>query len=130
MKMDRTHTLCKKGTKSYVYFSKSAIILINIHNTIVLLICLSILDLRHSECCVRIITFTHYLDTSNPLFRKLKKKLVVYRMSLTIVPKYISMMFQKNNDIHKHNSATHFILLWGNIKLLIRLLVLGSGIIC
>ena len=24
--------------------------------------------------------------------------------SLNIVPKYISMMFQKNNEIHKHNT--------------------------
>ena len=96
--------------------------------------------------CIRIITFSHYLDSTNPLFRKLEilnlKKIVIHRISLmmykhslNIVPKYISMMFQKNNEIHKHSqeSATHFILLWGNLKLLISLLVfmlLISGIIC
>ena len=60
--------------------------------------------------CVRIITFSHYLDSS-PLFRKLEirnlKKILIHRISLmmlNIVPKYISMMFQKNNEIHKHNT--------------------------
>ena len=29
---------------------------------------------------------------------------MMYKHSLNIVPKYISMMFQKNNEIHKHNT--------------------------
>ena len=29
---------------------------------------------------------------------------MVYKHSLNIVPKYITMMFQKNNEIHKHNT--------------------------
>ena len=97
--------------------------------------------------CIRIITFSHYLDSTNPLFRKLEilnlKKIVIHRISLmmykhslNIVPKYISMMFQRKTMKFisiTQESATHFILLWGNLKLLISLLVfmlLISGIIC
>ena len=29
---------------------------------------------------------------------------MMYKHSLNIVPKYSSMMFQKNNEIHKHNT--------------------------
>ena len=29
---------------------------------------------------------------------------MMYKHSLNIVPKYISMIYQKNNEIHKHNT--------------------------
>ena len=32
---------------------------------------------------------------------------MMYKHSLNIVPKYISMMFQKNNEIHQHNTRKY-----------------------
>ena len=82
--------------------------------------------------CFRIITLSHYFDLTSPLFRKLEilniKKMVIHRISmykhsLHIVTKYISMMFQKTMKFINitQESATHFILLWQNFKLLISL---------
>ena len=65
--------------------------------------------------CIRIITFSHYLESTIPLFRTLEilnlKQIVIHRIMLmmyknmlNILPKFISMMFKKNNEIHNYNT--------------------------
>ena len=65
--------------------------------------------------CVRIITFSHYLESTSPLFRTLEilnlKQIVIHRITLmmyrnmlNMLPKFISMLFKKNNEIHDYNT--------------------------
>ena len=65
--------------------------------------------------CVRIITFSNYLESTSPLFRTLEilnlKQIVIHRITLMMYknmlnmrPKFISMMFKKNNEIHNYNT--------------------------
>ena len=65
--------------------------------------------------CVRIITFSNYLESTSPLFRTLEilnlKQIVIHRITLmmyknmlNMLPKFISMMFKKNNEIHNYNT--------------------------
>ena len=65
--------------------------------------------------CVRVITFSHYLEPTESLFKDLKilafKKLVIQRILLMmfkhnfgIVPKPISSLFTKKSEIHNYNT--------------------------
>ena len=75
--------------------------------------------------CLRIITFSNYLEHTEPLFQKLEiynfKKLVIHRIAMLmfrnskqIVPKAIHMLFARNDQYHNYNtrqsrSLHHFI---------------------
>ena len=65
--------------------------------------------------CVRIITYSDYLSSSEPIFQTLNilnfRKLVVQRISLLMfkidkcdVPKPINILFRKNNTYHSYNT--------------------------
>ena len=65
--------------------------------------------------CVRVITFSHYLEPTESLFKDLKilafKKLVIQRILLLmfkhnigIVPKPIASLFTKKSEIHNYNT--------------------------
>ena len=65
--------------------------------------------------CVRVITFSHYLEPTDSLFKDLKilvfKKLVFQRILLMmfkhhigIVPKPISSLFKQKSEIHNYNT--------------------------
>ena len=65
--------------------------------------------------CVRIITYSDYLSSSEPIFQTLNilnfRKLVVQRISLLMfkiyksdVPKPIYILFRKNNTYHSYNT--------------------------
>ena len=63
--------------------------------------------------CIRIITFSHYLESTSPLFRTLEilnlKQIIIHQITqmmyknvLNMLPEFISMMFKKNNEIHNY----------------------------
>ena len=65
--------------------------------------------------CIRTITFSHYLEHTDPLFKELKilkfTKLVIHRIamlmfkySLGLVPMPIKTLFAKNNQFHNYNT--------------------------
>ena len=68
--------------------------------------------------CIRTITFSCYFKQTEPLFKELEilsfKKLVTQRIllmmfkySLGIVPKPITLLFTLNDEIHHHSSLLH-----------------------
>ena len=65
--------------------------------------------------CIRTITFSCYFEQTEPLLKELEilsfKKLVIQRIllmmfkySLGIVPKPITLLFTRNEEIHHHNT--------------------------
>ena len=65
--------------------------------------------------CIRTITFSCYFEQTEPLFKELEilsfKKLVIQRIllmmfkySLGIVPKPITLLFTRNDEVHHHNT--------------------------
>ena len=65
--------------------------------------------------CVRVITFSHYLEPTESLFKDLKilafKELVIQRIlvlmfkhNIGIMPKPISSLFTKTTEIHTYNT--------------------------
>ena len=71
--------------------------------------------IKFQKRCVRIITFSHYLKSTSPFFRTIEilnlKQIVIHRITLmmyknmlTMLPKFISMLFKKNNEIHNYNT--------------------------
>ena len=73
--------------------------------------CLSRPTDKTTERCLRIITFSNYLEHTEPLFQKLEilnfKKLVIHRIAMLMfknskqrVPIAIHMLFARNDQYH------------------------------
>ena len=72
------------------------------------------LIIKNQKKCVRVITFSHYLEPTESLFKVLKiiaKKMVIQRILLLmfkhnigIVPKPIASSFTKKREIHGYNT--------------------------
>ena len=71
--------------------------------------------IKMQKRCIRTITFSCYFEQTEPLFKELEilsfKKLVIQRIllmmfkySLGIVPKPITLLFTRNDEIHHHNT--------------------------
>ena len=82
---------------------------------VMLLLFILIQSQKYKKRCVRIITYSDYLSSSEPIFQTLNilnsRKLVVQRISLPMfkiyksdVPKPINILFRKNNTYHSYNT--------------------------